>query len=445
MASPAIRVSSLGKRYRIGASRRPAAAYKTIRESLTGAVPAAFARLSGRRARHDHVWALRDVSFDVNQGDVLGVIGRNGAGKSTLLKILSRITEPTAGWADVKGRVGSLLEVGTGFHQELTGRDNIFLSGAILGMKRSEIAAKFDRIVDFAEVETFIDTPVKHYSSGMYLRLAFGVAAHLEPDILMVDEVLAVGDLAFQRKCMGKMQEVGSTGQTVLFVSHDLTAVSRLATRSLVLQNGELSFMGSTDEALRRYSAQRPNVEQDLSTRTDRTGDGVIRLESLRVYDAAGRLTDHIASGAPATIVLTYSSQGACMRADDVALDLRLSDILGHPIATLSTRFSAQAPAGPISKSGCMVCHIPSLALAEESYAIDVWLAYRGGVADSIIRAGDLRVATGHFFATGQEPVKRKHGAALLSHVWTFEDATTDTALSSLAREARPVTVHQHA
>src|SRR4051794_17335525 len=236
----AIRTEALGKRYQIGALRQP---YTTLRETLSRAVSP-----SARRARQKdtQLWALKDVSFEVKPGDVVGVIGKNGAGKSTLLKVLSRITEPTEGRAEVRGRVGSLLEVGTGFHNELTGRENIFLSGAILGMRRAEIQRKFDEIVAFAEVSTFVDTALKHYSSGMYLRLAFAVAAHLEPAILLVDEVLAVGDLAFQRKCLNKMQEVGETGQTVLFVSHDLTAVSRLAPRSMVLGDGQVKFFGST-------------------------------------------------------------------------------------------------------------------------------------------------------------------------------------------------------
>ena len=359
----AIRADSLGKRYRLGVR---SLAYRTLRESLAGIVPAALRRLKAPGTRGDHVWALDDLSFEVECGDVLGIIGRNGAGKSTLLKVLSRITEPTCGYAEVRGRVGSLLEVGTGFHPELTGRENIYLSGAILGMRRAEIARKFDRIVEFAEVERFIETPVKHYSSGMYLRLAFGVAAHLEPSILMVDEVLAVGDLAFQRKCIGKMQEVGNSGQTVLFVSHDLTAVSRLATRSLVLRDGRMVFYGPTEDALRFYTAQHQTQEEDLSARKDRTGDGVIRMESLRIYDGEGRLTDHVASGEPVTIVVTYTSSAQQMCSDDIALDMRVTDVLGHPITTLSTRFSSES-AGRLSATGSMVCHIPSLALAEES------------------------------------------------------------------------------
>ncbi len=247
MPEAAIRADGLSKLYRIGEGR----AATNFREAIAAAVRAPFRR--GRRTSRETIWALRDISFEIAPGEVVGVIGRNGAGKSTLLKILSRITEPTEGRAEVRGRVGSLLEVGTGFHSELTGRENIFLNGAILGMRRAEITRKFDEIVAFAEVEPFIDTPVKHYSSGMYLRLAFAVAAHLEPEILLVDEVLAVGDVAFQKKCIGKMGDVAKGGRTVLFVSHNLQVVAELTRRALVVDRGSLLFSGDRYEALERY------------------------------------------------------------------------------------------------------------------------------------------------------------------------------------------------
>jgi lipopolysaccharide transport system ATP-binding protein len=253
MSDVAIRVEGLGKRYRIGERER----YTALRDVLTRAATAPFrAWRNGTTPADDqsHIWALKDVSFQVKRGEVVGVIGRNGAGKSTLLKILSRITEPTEGGADVHGRVGSLLEVGTGFHPELTGRENVYLNGAILGMKRTEIEHKFDEIVAFAEVERFIDTPVKHYSSGMHMRLAFAVAAHLEPEILVVDEVLAVGDAEFQKKCIGKMSEVASHGRTVLFVSHNLMAVRRLCTRGVVFDRGRKVHDGTALTAIEAYS-----------------------------------------------------------------------------------------------------------------------------------------------------------------------------------------------
>jgi lipopolysaccharide transport system ATP-binding protein len=420
----AIRTERLGKKYRIGGEREP---YRTLRESVTGLL-----RGSRRRRADAHVWALRDVSIEIMAGEVVGIIGRNGAGKSTLLKMLSRITEPTEGRADLRGRVGSLLEVGTGFHNELTGGENIYLSGAILGMRRAEIQRKFDQIVDFAEVAKFIDTPLKHYSSGMYLRLAFGVAAHLEPSILMVDEVLAVGDMAFQRKCLGKMQEVGDTGQTVLFVSHDLTAISRLAPRTLLLQDGNVRFSGPTEEALRLYAGEQ-HQQQDIASRLDRTGDGVIRIQQIRFYDSRGRIVTSVGSGEPVTIAISYTTQLGALHYADIALDMRFTDMLGHPVTTFSTRFCrARGESVLIGPSGVLRCRIPSLSLAEEIYSIDLWLAYRGGLADYVSRVQDLRVVTAQFFETGQEPVKRKHGAALIRHEWTASSCGVDQLGASL-------------
>ena len=254
MSDIAIRVENLSKRYRIGlAQERP----DTLRDLLISGVNKIRNRfVRGDQGRHDsqsHIWALRDVSFTVERGQVLGIIGRNGAGKSTLLKVLSRVTDPTEGFGEIHGRVGSLLEVGTGFHPELSGRENIFLNGAILGMRREEIERKFDEIVSFSEVERFIDTPVKRYSSGMYLRLAFAVAAHLEPEILVVDEVLAVGDAEFQRKCLGKMNDVAQEGRTVLFVSHNMSAVLRLTQEAILLDEGRIVMRGPTPEAVDHY------------------------------------------------------------------------------------------------------------------------------------------------------------------------------------------------
>ena len=256
MSDIAIRVENLGKQYHIGGKQE---AYKTLRETLVDTFKAPVRRLASVVRGHsstvasESIWALSDVSFDIKHGEVVGIIGRNGAGKSTLLKILSRITEPTKGEIQIHGRVGSLLEVGTGFHPELTGRENIFLNGAILGMRRADIERKFDEIVDFAEVEKFIDTPVKHYSSGMYLRLAFAVAAHLEPEILVVDEVLAVGDAAFQKKCLGKMGDVAGEGRTVLFVSHNMTAVKSLCSRAIWLDKGQIAKTGEVSQVVGNY------------------------------------------------------------------------------------------------------------------------------------------------------------------------------------------------
>lgn len=253
-----ISVDKLGKQYPIGSR----AAYKTVRESIMNAFTA-FPTFLSRRTSEQTIWALKDVSFEIKEGEVIGIIGRNGAGKSTFLKILSRITDPTEGEARIRGRVGSLLEVGTGFHPELTGRENIYLNGAILGMSRAEIKRKFDEIVAFAEVQKFLDTPVKKYSSGMYVRLAFAVAAHLEPEILIVDEVLAVGDAQFQKKCLGKMEAVGKEGRTVLFVSHNMGAVHTLTQKCAFLDKGKLLFFGETHEAVNKYLAESAGNENE--------------------------------------------------------------------------------------------------------------------------------------------------------------------------------------
>jgi len=254
----AIKIENVSKRYRIGGLHP---GYMTFREMIGGVVTAPFRKLKSGNG-HQTLWALRDVSLEIGQGELVGIIGRNGAGKSTLLKILSRVTKPTTGEVELVGRIGSLLEVGTGFHPELTGRENVFLNGAILGMTRAEIYSKFDEIVAFAEIDKFLDTPVKHFSSGMYLRLAFAVAAHLEPEILIVDEALAVGDMVFQKKCMAKMREFGESGRTVLFVSHSLAALENLCRKGIVLRHGELVFSGSASEAIKHYlggpSGQKP-------------------------------------------------------------------------------------------------------------------------------------------------------------------------------------------
>jgi lipopolysaccharide transport system ATP-binding protein len=310
----AIRVEDLGKQYRIGVAPER---YRTLRENLvtTAQIPwralrSAFqrsdARASGRSNRM--IWALQDLSFEVRKGQVLGVIGRNGAGKSTLLKILSRVTEPSTGLAEIHGRVGSLLEVGTGFHPELTGRENIYLNGAILGMKRSEIEAKFDEIVAFSEVEKFIDTPVKRYSSGMYLRLAFAVAAHLEPEILVVDEVLAVGDAEFQRKCLGKMSAVAEQGRTVLFVSHNMSAILRLTDEALLLDKGRLVLRAPTSQAVDYYmSAGFAQVGERRWDADEVPADAApFRPIAIRVCAGTGRVVDTVRSTEPVSVVIEY-------------------------------------------------------------------------------------------------------------------------------------------
>jgi lipopolysaccharide transport system ATP-binding protein len=309
-----IRTKNLGKKYRIGKREQ----YKTLRDSLAGTATRLSRSLSVKSSL-THVdkppdentfWALKDVSFEVRRGQTLGIIGPNGAGKSTLLKLLTRITEPTEGRAEICGRVASLLEIGTGFHPELTGRDNIFLNGAILGMKRSEILSRFDEIVDFAEVEKFIDTPVKHYSSGMYLRLAFAVAAHLEPEILLVDEVLAVGDAAFQAKCMRKMEDVAHQGRTVLFISHNLSAVGALCPTALLLNAGCVDRIGASSEVLQRYLNILDRATGiSLRQRKDRTGDGAVRITSLEI-DSCEK-DKRVCCTSRLRVTLEYRAEGA--------------------------------------------------------------------------------------------------------------------------------------
>jgi len=289
MSKLAIQISGLSKRYRIGIREK----YPTIRETVMRAVKAPLHKvrhwISGQNggAGAEWIWALRDVNFDVKQGEVIGIIGHNGAGKTTLLKILSGITDPTTGYADIYGRVGSLLEVGTGFHMELTGRENIFMNGAILGMRRQEIKKKFDEIVAFSEIEKFLDTPVKRYSSGMYVRLAFAVAAHLEPEILIVDEVLSVGDVRFQKKCLGKMQDIShGQGRTVLFVSHNMDAIQRLCSQCILLEQGELIAHGDTASMVLRYISSnsyqaQPNQWIDVSN-VRRRGTGEARFVAIQ-------------------------------------------------------------------------------------------------------------------------------------------------------------------
>jgi len=288
MSGVAVKVEGLHKRYRLGSVHGA--------QGVTGLLSRGIQGLFRRNADDDatrSIWALRDVSFEINRGEVFGVIGNNGSGKSTLLKILSRVTEPTKGRALINGRFCGLLEVGTGFHPELTGRDNVYMSGAILGMKRKEIDRKFDEIVDFAEVEQFIDTPVKHYSSGMYVRLGFSVLAHMDPDILIVDEVLAVGDVRFQKKCMGKMEDVGHHGRTVIMVSHDMSAITRLCKRAVLLSQGQIVHEGSAYEIVNEYLYMghiKPSCEwPDLKTSP---GDEVVRMRAVRVKTESGTVTE---------------------------------------------------------------------------------------------------------------------------------------------------------
>lgn len=304
---PIVRATNLGKQYSIGTRE---AAYDTLRESLVQAVRAPLNRLRGRNGKRnvDTIWALKHASFEVAPGEVVGIIGRNGAGKSTLLKVLSRITEPTTGRAELYGRVASLLEVGTGFHPELTGRENIYLNGAILGMKKTEIVSKFDQIVEFSELERFLDTPVKRYSSGMYMRLAFAVASHLEPEILIVDEVLAVGDASFQKKCLGKMSDVATKGRTVFFVSHNMLAIQGLCSRVVWLHNGEIRDEGRPKEVISNYlktslSMQAEQLWDDIKTAP---GNEQIRIRRASARPAGDSTTQPITVSTPVVMEFEF-------------------------------------------------------------------------------------------------------------------------------------------
>lgn len=313
MSDTAIYLDKISKEFHIGKKQER---YKTLRDSIVDGFVAPFRRTrsllrghaTGAAELDEKIWALRDVSFEVKRGEVVGIIGRNGAGKSTLLKILSRITEPTLGYGEIHGRVSSLLEVGTGFHQELTGRENVYLNGALLGMKRAEIDYKFDEIVAFSEIDKFIDTPVKHYSSGMALRLAFAVAAHLEPEILLIDEVLAVGDARFQKKCMDKMKDVGQQGRTILFVSHNMPAVTRMCDRTILLDDGRVVADGPSYKIVSVYlnSGLGTTAMREWPDLSNAPGTDVVRLRAARVRADDGRITDALDIRKPVTLEMEY-------------------------------------------------------------------------------------------------------------------------------------------
>ena len=362
MGDVVIRVEGLGKQYRLGGPRER---YSTLRDQLR-----ALLRRATRAEHRPPFWALKDVSFEVVAGEAVGVIGRNGAGKSTLLKILSRITEPTEGGADIHGRVGSLLEVGTGFHPELTGRENVFLNGAILGMRRAEIARKFDDIVGFAEVETFVDTPVKHYSSGMYTRLAFAVAAHLEPEILIVDEVLAVGDAAFQKKCLGKMGDVARGGRTVLFVSHDTGAVQSLCTRAIRLHGGRLVEVGPVAEVVAGYL-------RDAEARPAQAGPRALGPD-VELWELAVR-PQPLPSGGRATVAVAVRAT-----ADTVVehLCLLVSTLRETRVAVVDLRSVAGPYRAAAGQTLTVTREVRRLPLVEGDYKLGLYLRSRDTAGD---------------------------------------------------------------
>ncbi len=417
-----ISVDNLGKYYNLGQKQ-------TKHETLSGRFfnlirqPVEnFKKLKNQAAipdeqdqRKNGIWALRDINFTVKNGEILGIIGRNGAGKSTLLKILAKITRPTTGHIEIWGRISSLLEVGTGFHRDLTGRENIYLNGAILGMRKREIEKKFDEIVDFAEIEKFIDTPVKRYSSGMKVRLAFAVAAHLEPEILLVDEVLAVGDAAFQSKCLEKMDVVSKSGRTILFVSHNMGAISQLCSRCLVIRNGKLVAQGKPDEMINWYlsSLNPKNVDGKLNISPERLGDGRLSFIDAYIEDQHKNQTSKPISGEKISIVVKFQAKSSIQK---VTFLKTIYNHFGIPVAHFTVeshgyKFNIKKGAGTVR------CTIPRLPLPLGRYRIDLAAFDESGRLDSITGALYFDISISHFFGTFHTP-SAKYSTALVEHAW---------------------------
>jgi lipopolysaccharide transport system ATP-binding protein len=363
----------------------------------------------------DIIWALRDVSFEVRKGEVLGIIGRNGSGKSTLLKVLSKITEPTSGSAEIRGRVSSLLEVGTGFHPELTGRENVYLNGTILGMTKKEVDRKFDEIVDFSGVKKFIDTPVKRYSSGMKVRLAFAVAAHLEPEIMIVDEVLAVGDAEFQKKCLGKMHDISSKGRTVLFVSHNMSAIIDLCPTSIVLQDGSIFAMGRSKETVERYLSAlfSPANNLDLRNAPVHGGDGRLQFVSVYLQNGNDKRTSMPIAGHPVDIVLEFVSREELSH---VRFILTIFNQMGIAVTSCNVEASRQQFHVPKGE-GRIICHIAKLPLPFGNYKIAVAANDKIGELDRIPTACIFDVEVSNFFPTKFVPSMR-YSTSLIEHSW---------------------------
>jgi lipopolysaccharide transport system ATP-binding protein len=416
VSEPAIRAEKLGKRYRIG-QREP---YATLRDVIGEALRGGLRRSRDRGA--NWIWSLKEVSFEVQRGEVLGIVGRNGAGKTTLLKVLSRITEPNEGEAEIEGRVGSLLEVGTGFHPELTGRENIYLNGAILGMKKAEIDRKFDQIVSFAETEQFIDTPVKRYSSGMSVRLAFAVSAHLEPEILLLDEVLAVGDAGFQAKCLERIRSLREQGGTILLVSHNMASIVSLCSRVLWLEAGRILLEGSPDSVVHRYlgSTRSNALARSLADQKQRHGEGAARMTAVSLYERENPASGVIGSGADVNVEIAYRAETG-KRIDSLVAAITIENELRQRIAfcqnTLVGRdFSA------VAGEGAMVCSIRRLPLVPGQYSLSLALWVNGVPADGIYQALDFQVSPGRFYPTGLVPLA-SYGNVLLDYDWAWQAA----------------------
>jgi lipopolysaccharide transport system ATP-binding protein len=358
----------------------------------------------------DYVWALQDVDFEVERGEVLGIIGKNGAGKSTLLKILSKVTAPTTGSIKSRGRIASLLEVGTGFNGEMTGRENIFLNGAILGMTKKEISSKLDEIIEFSGCERYIDTPVKRYSSGMTVRLAFAVAAFLEPEILVIDEVLAVGDAEFQKKAIGKMQDISKgEGRTVLFVSHNMAAVKSLCTRGIVLEHGKVKFIGGIDESIQKYLSNRnENKNINLIDRKDRIGTGNAKITDVKIYNVEKLMT-----GAIFKVEIFYDAKNKEIMINEFGLSIW--DLKENKIISLSSEFKNQLV--DISNSGTIICEIPNLPLVKGSYVLNCFVSSIFGLEDYVENILEFEVEENDIFGTGKT-INPNWGMIVVDHNW---------------------------
>jgi lipopolysaccharide transport system ATP-binding protein len=409
----AVSADRIGKCFQIGAAQ---GGYQLLTEKLTERF-----RSGGRRPPSREFWALRDVSFEVERGKTLGIIGHNGAGKSTLLKVLSRITPPTEGEARLRGRVGALLEVGTGFHPELTGRENIFLNGSILNMKRREIEAKFDEIVEFADIGPFLDTPVKRYSSGMQMRLAFSVAAHLEPEVLLIDEVLSVGDLAFQEKCLGRMESATEEGRTVIFISHNLASVQTLCDEAIMLSSGRVTARGDVADVVRAYVGDvLSEAERTLAERENRVGDGRLRYTEIRL-EGDGHVIDSPATGKDFDVVVGFETRdGKPLRNVNFGVSITAKGETKPMLSIYSE--TAGMVFREVPARGEIRCRIKRCPLPSGQYFIDVWSDIHQQMLDALHRATDLTVGGGDFFGSGREVIG--HRTVLVEHSWTLTDTT---------------------
>jgi len=413
--STAIKVENLSKKYIL--NHQGQERYLALRDVIANKAKGIL-NSNQLKQNQEEFWALRDLNFEIKQGDRVGIIGRNGAGKSTLLKILSRITEPTTGKIKLKGRVASLLEVGTGFHPELTGRENIFLNGAILGMSKWEIKKKFDEIVAFAEVEKFLDTPVKRYSSGMYVRLAFAVAAHLEPEILIVDEVLAVGDAQFQKKCLGRMEEVGKEGRTVLFVSHNIPSIERLCNVGIFLKDGKLFQMDNTKKIISNYLFSNEVITSSLRGIKNRVGDGEIRFASWNTV-VNGIVTNTWICGQPGSLVIHLENTNSLNLNDDHSLLVGVSfdNSNGERVAVFNNEINGdlihvKSNVIRVKISIEKVCFLPG------DYTLTFFCSKKSTIKDWIINATKLEVLEGDFYGTGKLP--EGQGSILLNYKYAL-------------------------